>query len=170
MKRMILLSPAKAEVLEKIGQCSIAHFACHGEMDSDPSKSRILFSDWEIESFSVVDMAQRKLDKAELAYISACHVANNRNLQLLDESIHMTGAFQLAGFATVIGTLWGIEDEHSAEVAKWVHHAMLTGEGKLDCQNAARGLHFAIRKLRELFLKESRSKTLRWGPYIHVGV
>ena len=121
MKRIILPSPTKSEVLERIEQCSVAHFACHGEVDPDPSKSRILFSDWEIDSFSVADMAQRKLDQAELAYISACHAANNRNLQLLDESIHMAGAFQLAGFPTVIGTLWKIEDEHSAEVAKWVY-------------------------------------------------
>ena len=85
----------------------------------------------------------------------------------------MAGAFQLAGFPTVIGTLWQIEDKHSEEVAKWVYRAMLTAEAKLDIRNAARGLHFAIRKLREEFLKESRSTTsdpVTWAPYIHVGV
>jgi CHAT domain-containing protein len=168
MKKTILLSPTKSEVLERIEQCSVAHFACHGEVNLDPSKSRLLFSDWETKSFFVADMAQKKLDQAELAYISACHTANNRNVQLLDESIHMAGAFQLAGFQTVIGTLWRIEDEHSVEVAKCVYHAILTAEDKLNIRNAARGLHFAIRKLRELLLKKSRSTTsgpVTWAPY-----
>ena len=51
--------------------------------------------------------------------------------------------------------------------------AMLTVEDKLDIRNAARGLHFAIRKLREVLLKESRSMTsdpVTWASYIHVGV
>jgi CHAT domain-containing protein len=132
---------------------------------------RVVFCFQEIDSLPVTDMAQRKLDRVELAYISACHAANNRNLQLLDESIHMAGAFQLAGFPIVIGTLWQIE--HSAEVATWVYRSMLTEENKLDFGNAARSLHFAIRKLRELLLKESKSTTsgpATWAPYVHVGV
>ena len=172
MKTMNLPNPTKSEVLERIEQCSIVHFACHGEVDRDPSKSRILLSDWETNTFYVADMAQRRLDQAELAYISACYAANNRNFELQDESIHMAGAFQLAGFPSVIGTLWKIDDEHSAKVAKCVYGAMLV-DNKLDIRRAARGLHFAIRKVREQLLKESRYRTsdpLTWAPYIHVGV
>lgn len=79
----------------------------------------MLFSDWETDSFSVADMAEKALDNAELAYISACQAANSRNFKLLDESIHMAGAFQLAGFPTVVGTLWQIQDKHSAEIARY---------------------------------------------------
>src|SRR5208282_3892608 len=42
IKRVKLRHPTKSEVLENIEQCSIAHFACHGEVNLDPSKSRIL--------------------------------------------------------------------------------------------------------------------------------
>jgi CHAT domain-containing protein len=139
----------------------------------DPSKSQILFSDWKTDPFYVADITQRKFDEAELVYISACHAANNRNLQLLDESIHIAGAFQLAGFPSVIGTLWQIEDEHSIDVSKYLYSQMLMVDGKLEIRNAARGLHFATRKLRKLLLKESRSKTscpVIWAPYIHVGM
>ena len=85
----------------------------------------------------------------------------------------MAGAFQLAGFPTVVGTLWQIQDKHSAEIAKRVYGTMLSEEGKLDIRRAARGLHFSIRQVREDMLKESGYRTsdpLTWAPYIHVGV
>src|ERR1700737_5334522 len=79
IQRVHLEHPTKLEVLEKMGQCSVVHFACHGDAKADPSKSQILFSDWESDSFSVADMAEIKLDNVQLAYLSACHAANNRN-------------------------------------------------------------------------------------------
>ena len=174
LRRMKMQNPTKSEVIEKISQCSIAHFACHGAVNSqDPSKSRILLSDWEIDPLSAADVAQTKLDRVELAYISACHTATNRDFALLDESIHIGGAFQLAGFPRVIGTLWQIGDEYSAKIAKRVYRSMLTEDGKLDVQRAASGLHFAIRKVRDELLKECKLRTsdpITWAGYIYVGV
>lgn len=152
---------------------SNVHFACHGEADLDPSKSRILLSDWEVNPFSVADIARIELDHVELAYISTCHAANNRNLKLLDESIHIGGAFQLAGFPSVIATLWQIDDKYSARVAEYVYNAMLIEDKGLDVGKAARGLHFAIRKIKEELWSESRFRTtqpLYWASYIYVGV
>ena len=146
--REILLSPTKQDIVEKVGQCSIAHFACHGEVTLDPSKSRLLFSDWETRPFTVADMSEIKLDKAEFAYLSACHTAYNGNFALLDEGIHMAKAFQLAGFPTVVGTLWQIPDKDSAGVAKDVYRGMLNGN-KLEVLKAGKALHFAVRKVRD---------------------
>ena len=173
IERTILSTPSKSEVLKKLEKCSIAHFACHGETNPDPSKSRILFSDWEVNSSTVADMAGKALDHCELAYLSICHAANSQHLGLLDESIHIAGAFQLAGFPAVIGSLWHIADKRSSEVAICVYRAMLTNENKLDIRNIARGLHFAVREMRDKLLKESKYRTsdpLTWAPYLHVGV
>lgn len=86
VQRIILQSPNKADVLEDIHKCSIIHFSCHGAIDADPSKSRILFMDWETNPFSVGDMAALKLGEVRLAYLSACHAANSRDEELLDEA------------------------------------------------------------------------------------
>jgi hypothetical protein len=172
IERINLLSPTTPEVLQAIGLCSVAHFACHGEVDSDPSKSRLLLSDWESNSFSVGVVAQQNIQCARLAYISACQAATSRDLKLLNESIHLTGAFQLAGFPSVIGTLWQINDKRSAEIAKHVYSALITEDGNFDFRNACSGLHFGIRKVREELYKEGfrNSDPLTWAPYVHVGV
>jgi CHAT domain-containing protein len=85
----------------------------------------------------------------------------------------MVGACQLAGFPTVIGTSWRVPDLHSARVAESVYNAMLRDNG-LDVRQAARGLHFAIRKVRDELLKLRRvaktSDPMSWAPYIHAGV
>jgi CHAT domain-containing protein len=118
--------------------------------------------------------ARVKLDQAQMAYLSACHAANNRNLALLDEAIHMAGACQLAGFPTVIGTLWRISDMYSATVAESLYRAMFISHDELEIQNAARSLHFAVRKLRDETSLRVGSKIfldpITWAPYIHVGV
>jgi tetratricopeptide (TPR) repeat protein len=173
INRISLSRPLRSEVFETIHQCSVAHFACHGEATPNPSESRILFSDWEGNPFSAGEMTGLNLEKAELAYISACHTASNRDFTLLDEQIHIAGAFQLAGFPSVIGTMWHVSDEHSAEVAKSVYRAMLTRDNKLQVREAARGLHFAVREIRDAQLRESRyqsSDPLTWAAYIHVGI
>ena len=174
VEKVIRENPTKAEVLQDISVCSIAHFACHGEWDVDPSRSKILFLDWETNPFSFVEMSKTKLDHAQLAYLSACHAANNRALTLLDEAIHMVGACQLAGFPIAVGTLWQISDMHSATVARYLYSAILVDGRRVDVRNAARGLHFAIQKIREQTQRKKGSKTLQdlmtWAPYVHVGV
>ena len=174
IKRIKLRHPIKSEVVDIIRQCSVAHFACHGSVNNH-LEPQILLKDWETNPFSVVDMVGIKLDQVQLAYLSACHAANNRNLALLDEAVHMAGACQLAGFPTVIGTMWQIPDEQSATVAECVYRAMLTEDDKLDSRKAADGLHFAIRKImiREESKRAKGSKLfdgpMAWAPYIHVG-
>ena len=172
IERINLLSPTTPEVLQALGLCSVAHFACHGEVDPDPSKSRLLLRDWESNSFSVGVIAQQNIQHARLAYISACQAATNHDLKLLNESIHLTSAFQLAGFPSVIGTLWQINDKRSIEISKFVYRALITEDGSFDFGNACAGLHFGIRSVREELYKEGfrNSDPLTWAPYVHVGV
>jgi CHAT domain-containing protein len=104
--------------------------------------------------------------------------ADNRSETLLDESIHITGACQLAGFASVVGTLWQISDKYSADIAVSVYRAMAEDGITLDVVRAAEGLHHAVRELREEtrrvggFSKRyvDASDPLLWAVYIHVGV
>jgi CHAT domain-containing protein len=173
IKRVLLHCPDKARVLEIIRQCSVVHFACHGEADPDPLKTKFLFSDWENDPLSVDDIMRTNLKEAELAYISACHTAINRNLLLLDEAIHIAGAFHLAGFPTVIGTMWQISDMNSPTVAEGIYRAMLS-KNKLDVRKAGHVLHFVTRKIRDESQIKRGSRRLddpmTWAPYIHIGL
>jgi len=177
VSRVIQRNPTKSDVLEALRKSSVAHFACHGQVDSNPSKSRLLFRDWESNPLSVADISEIELSSARLIVLSACHAANIRNITLLDEGIHLAGACQLAGFPTVIGTLWQVQDQFSPTVSDVLYRTMLVQDDDvLDINKAAEGLHFAVRKVRE----DSRQRKFKagkgtddpmsWAPYIHVGV
>jgi CHAT domain-containing protein len=103
-----------------------------------------------------------------------CLPASNGNKYLLDEGIHLAVAFQLAGFPYVIGTLWGINDQRSAQLAADVYGAMQKDDG-LKIQRSAEALHHALRQLKDNtrssggFPGERDDDPLVWAPYIHVG-
>ena len=158
--RKFLPQPTISEVLRELKMSSVAHFACHGEANIDPSKSRILLSDWKETPFTVSEMVRLKLKYAELIYLSTCHTANNRNMTLLDEAIHMSSACQLAGFPAVVGTMWQISDNHAATIAKYFYTSILTMDGRADIARAAECLHQAVRKLRDDSKVRMRSKIL----------
>ena len=109
--------------------------------------------------------------------MSACNSASVRDFRLLDESIHLAAAIQLAGYPAVVATLWQVSDEYSSKVAKDVYGRML-GENKcLNPQLSAEGLHWAMRRFRDItraapggFTKESGNDPLLWASYIHIGV
>ena len=171
LPKVSLSQPTKNQVVEALRHSSIVHFACHGEMDSNPSYSRILFTDWEKDAFLVQDMANAAVcHEAQLAYLSACHAGTSKDMLLLDEAVHMTGGCQLAGFPAVVGTLWKVMDEYASVFAETIYRAMLEGE-VLDVRKAAQGLHFAMRKVK-LLAESPRGKDnpMAWAPYVYVGV
>lgn len=169
-------TPTKANVRSHLRDATIAHFSCHGEYNpSDPCKSGLLLQD---DSLSVADITCMSQNRAQLAYLSGCHTANHRVDKLLDESIHLSGACQIAGYPYVVGSLWQINDEHSADVAKTVYRFMLKENAGINSSKAAEGLHWAVRKLRDETRKipgllkatiELEDNPFIWAPYIHSG-
>ncbi|MCX4529285.1 tetratricopeptide repeat protein [Streptomyces sp. NBC_01551] len=159
-------TPTKAAVFTHLAEITIAHFACHGESHpTDPSQSRLLLHDWQQDPLTVASLTPVNLDYARLAYLSACSTALTRNPQLLDESIHLTAAFQLAGFPHVIGTLWEINDKHSADIADAFYTRLTDSEKNVDTVRAAHALHATIRSLRDqLPLTPSL-----WAAHLHAG-
>ncbi|GAA0981742.1 CHAT domain-containing protein [Acrocarpospora macrocephala] len=104
--------PTRANVMAHLPDCTIAHFACHGISDpADPSNSRLLLQDHRHNPLTVASLIPINLEHARLVYLSACSTALNWEVRLLDEAIHLTSAFQMAGFPHVIGTLWAISDD-----------------------------------------------------------
>jgi hypothetical protein len=158
--------PTRANVLAHLPGCAIVHFACHGRSDSaNPSNSRLLLHDHVSSPFTVASLAPVNLGQVQLAYLSACETSFNPAVKLIDEAIHLTSAFELAGFPHVIGTLWDTDDAIAIAVARTFYSHLRTSEGTLDTGRAAHALHHAIRIQRNQF----PATPSLWAAHIHAG-
>lgn len=159
--------PTKANVLARLPGCAIAHFACHGATNpADPSQSLLLLRDHASEPLTVASLAPVNLSRARLAYLSACQTATIIPTdKLVDEAIHLATAFQLAGFPSVVGTLWEITEPAAASVAAAFYTGLRTGRGVLDTGRAAAALHHAVRARRD----RHPARPFLWAGYLHAG-
>lgn len=164
-------APTKDNVLARLADHPVAHFSCHGHSDqSDPSRSRLLLQDHERDPFTAASLGPVALDQAQLAYLSACSTAATRPLALLDESIHLASAFQIAGFRHVISTLWEIEDRSSVRVADDFYGHLRGDDGTFDVDRAAHSLHRAIRAARDATDAAGRPRhPFFWASHVHIG-
>lgn len=152
--------------MAQLSGCAIAHFACHGSSHPvDPSQSLLLLHDHGSDPLTVASLAPVRLDQARLVYLSACRTAFNSATELADEAIHLTTAFQLAGYPHVVGTLWEIEDELAVRVADDFYTALATSDNTIDTRVSAHALHHAVRAIRD----ERPETPSSWAAYMHAG-
>jgi CHAT domain-containing protein len=149
----------KSDIISRLPQCKIFHFAGHGFTDgNDPSGSYLLLEDGKNDPLTVAILLEMNIREQSpfLAYLSACGTGQISDERFLDESIHLISAFQLAGFRHVIGTLWEVNDEVCVDVASITYEGMR--DGRMTDESVCLGLHNAIRKLRNdwVFAKGSR--------------
>ncbi|KAK3904052.1 CHAT domain-containing protein [Staphylotrichum tortipilum] len=88
--------PSVDQVVVKLTDCYIAHFACHGSTDhADPSNSGLILQkhgegqEAEQDRLTVHRVSELSLEHARIAYLSACSTAENGAAQLSDEVIHV---------------------------------------------------------------------------------
>lgn len=161
----LLTNPTRDTVLRALPGHRIAHFACHGHGDwIDPARSRLILTDHDTAPLTMADITALDLT-ADLAYLSVCDTSVTAP-HLTDESLHITGAFYLAGYRHVIGTLWPINDRTAAEIAT-DFYAHLTNNGTTPPQTdrSAQALHEVTRRLRTDYLN---TPTL-WAAHTHTG-
>ncbi|OLF17422.1 hypothetical protein BU204_11650 [Actinophytocola xanthii] len=153
-------------VLAALPDHAIAHFACHGLADwTDPATSRLILHDHHTRPFTVADVAKLRLTQAKLAYLSACSTTDT-NPQHTDEATHLTAAFQLAGYRSVIGTIWPINDTAAAAITNHVYtHLTNTNASALEPDHAAEALHQATR----LHRNTHPNQPTQWAAHIHTG-
>jgi CHAT domain-containing protein len=89
-------------VLSKLPEASIVHFACHGVQREDPLESALILQDGDLK---LSQMIHRDLPKASIAFLSACHSAAG-DVEQPDEMVHLGAAMLAAGFPSVIATMW----------------------------------------------------------------
>ena len=77
------------------------------------------------------------LQNAQFTYLSACHTTVGDE-ESPDEVIHLAAAMQFAGFRSVIGTMWAVDDGHATEITfRFYEYDMLDESGRLDHTRAA---------------------------------
>jgi hypothetical protein len=171
----VLRLPTAEQVLVRIPVSTIVHFACHGFADPiDPSRSRFILQRYgengpvtDSLTFSMISNAAVKSDSSWLAFLSACSTAAVRASGLEDEGLHLASAFQMAGFAHVIGTLWPADDGACTRMAELFYDNLtrMQRHGGLGYAGPASALRKATLQLRSEFPKQSKI----WAPFIHIG-
>ena len=157
--------PTREGVLALLPDHRVAHFACHGYADrEEPARSRLVLTDHATAPLTLADITALHLD-ADLAYLSACDTAVTAP-HLADEALHVTGAFHLAGYRHVIGTLWPIDDRTAAQVAG-DFYSQLTNGGAVPPRpdHAAQALHHATTRLRT----QHPTAPSLWAAHTHTG-
>ncbi|MFE4551064.1 CHAT domain-containing protein [Streptomyces sp. NPDC056785] len=165
--RLLLAEDAvRRSVLDALPRHAWAHFACHavGAL-SGAAAGHVVLHDHATAPLTLSDIARLRLPDAELAYLSACETTSARR-EFADEALHITGAFHMAGFTHVVGTLWAVADDTSLEVSDRFYAAF--GTARPFPGRSAYALREAVRGIRD-HSEGVRENPSLWAPYIHVG-
>ncbi|KAJ7651899.1 CHAT domain-containing protein [Mycena rosella] len=143
---------------------SWVHFACHGVQNiSEPTKSALLLTGGS--RLTLSSIIKMSLPQADFAFLSACQTATGTEA-LQEESVHLAAGMLLAGYRSVIGTMWAIGDDDAPQVAEDVYkHLFKTSPP--DPTRAAEALHLAVGKLRKS--SGGKKSFFHWVPFIHLG-
>ncbi|MFM9700040.1 CHAT domain-containing protein [Streptomyces europaeiscabiei] len=143
------------------------HFAGHGSQDLlNPGSAALYCHDHRSAGpLTALAVSRLRLHDAELAFLSACETARG-SAELTDESAHIAGALNIAGFPHVIAAQWEISDTRAPFVAEHVYRYLTADDsGAATARDAARALHSAVNALRSL----RPDAAALWAPYIHTG-
>jgi CHAT domain-containing protein len=166
----VVMNPTRTQALSELPHYPIVHFTCHGYSADDPSQSSLLLEDWKTTPLTASDLTSLNINYAKFAFLSSCHSSTGRNFRLLDESINLSLAIQLAGYLSIVGTLWEVDESNAAEVGREVYAWILNRSGEVDVQTSAETLHKAVHALRDRTRVGEKNNPLTWAPYIHVGI
>lgn len=146
-------------VLEAMATHPWVHFGCHGFQNlQDPSQAGLLLSDG---TLRVTEIGARRF-RGDLALLLSCKSATG-GVNLPDEVITLAASLHYTGYRHVIGTLWAVNDDIAADVAKAFYDEMAAR--RFDAEAAAVALHHAVAPLRQ----RPDLPLVSWLPYMHIG-
>ncbi|CUA78376.1 DNA double-strand break repair Rad50 ATPase [Pyrococcus horikoshii OT3] [Rhizoctonia solani] len=149
-------------VLDAMEQHDWVHLACHAHQNfKDPTQSGFFLHDGTLDLASI---NRQSFKNKGLAYLSACQTATG-DKDLPDEAIHLASGMLMAGYPSVIGTMWAVVDDDAPFVADKVYEQLMK-DRKIGNGEAGRALHNAVAGLRE---KVGEKEFGRWAGYIHIG-
>ncbi|MDQ2886725.1 MAG: CHAT domain-containing protein [Chloroflexota bacterium] len=131
----VLNEAASAAVLWSAGEQSpIVHIAAHGLFRLDaPNFSHIKLADRQLSAIEVFNL---NLSSCSLVTLSACETGR-AVVGGVDEVIGLGRGFLYAGAASLLPTLWKVDDASSAELMEMFYQGLLSGYGKAAALAAA---------------------------------
>ncbi|KAJ7645255.1 CHAT domain-containing protein [Mycena polygramma] len=144
-------------------QCSWVHLGCHGiQSAGDPMvKSHLKLYEGDLDLETILRLP---LPNAQFAFLAACQTAMG-DAKMVNEAFHLGGGFMTAGFRSVIGTMWSMNDSDGPIVAEIVYSHLFCDGREPQASDAAEALHLAVREL-----KKKGVPYERWVPFIHMGI
>jgi CHAT domain-containing protein len=150
------------QVTKHLDQYDWLHCCCHGRWDPEnPLDSAFRIPDGNMTLSTII---QKRLQRAQFAFLSACHTARNSAL-LPDESIHLAAGMQVAGYRGILATQWGMVDQDGPELVKLFYGFLAEKSIPPDPRHAAEALHRSLEVLRERGVP-----MFRWALFVHIGV
>ena len=148
----VAIETTRAHYLQQASDARLIHIAAHGLFrDDDPLFSGIALADG---TLTTLDIFNTPL-QASLVTLSACdtgrHVIGGG-----DELFGLMRSFLSAGAASLLLTLWRVEDEISAEIMRHFYNELLTGKSKAEALRAAQ-------------LTQLDHHPFFWSPFFLVG-
>ena len=136
-----------SRVVEEVGRNEWVHLACHGFADrTQPFESTFALHDGH---FTLQRIVGCDLKSPEFAYISACRT-DAGDEESRGEVIYLASAMQFAGFRSVIGMTWSVNDGLASEIMSTFYEHMVDESGRLDHTRAAFALNKTMKSIRTL--------------------
>ncbi|KAF9007416.1 CHAT domain-containing protein [Cyathus striatus] len=153
------------EVLHNMETHNWIHLACHASQRADvPMHSAFFLEDGELRLSTIME---KSFKHTELAFLSACQTASGDEKRP-EEAFHLAAGMMMAGYRTVLATMWSIRDRDAPVVADLVYSRLLGKDGVGDGRReAAYALHQAVAHLRD---KIGEKEFVAWVPFIHIGL
>jgi tetratricopeptide (TPR) repeat protein len=153
-------------VTKALLRSAVVHFICHGVSDlRGRAYGRLLLHDHQNHTFTVADVSRLDIPQADLAYLSACETTDTAP-RFADEALHITAAFQTAGYRSVIGSLWKIQGTTGAKIARTVYEELTAcGTREPATSESAYALHTAVVAMRAQYPQAPGV----WAAHVHFG-
>ncbi|EUC57645.1 aromatic di-alanine and TPR containing protein, putative [Rhizoctonia solani AG-3 Rhs1AP] len=145
-------------VLDAMEQHDWVHLACHAHQNvSDPTKSGFFLHDG---TLNLATINRRSFKGKGLAFLSACQTATG-DAKLANEVVHLASGMLMAGYTSVIATMWSVHDGDAPLVADKVY-ARLMEDRRLGMEKQEEHCMMQWR----LYVKQSASRSLNDGFHI----
>jgi CHAT domain-containing protein len=151
------------QVLKALEKYSWIRFSCHGQQNIKiPTQSGLCLHDGMMTLRQIIN---KPSPNAEFAFLSACQTASGDYLWP-DEAMHLAGGMMLAGFRSVIATMWSVGDHEAPLITEEVYKYLFQNN-KPSGKDSAIALHIAVQQLRNQYQNKSFAS---WVPFIHMGM